>query len=32
MKKNDFIVASINNPDFSIADFKDISEMNLGNT
>ena len=32
MKKNDFIVASINNPDFSVADFKDISEMNLGNT
>ena len=32
MKKNDFIVASINNPEFTVADFKDISEMNLGNT
>ena len=32
MKKNDFIVASINNPDFTVADFKDVSEMNLGNT
>ena len=27
MKKNDFIVASINNPDFNAADFKNIGNM-----
>lgn len=32
MKQNDYIVASINNPDFSPADFKNIAGLNLGNT
>ena len=32
MKKNDFIVASINNPDFNAADFKNIGNMTLENT
>jgi hypothetical protein len=31
-KKNDYIVASINNPDFTAADFRDISGMDLSNT
>jgi hypothetical protein len=32
MKQNDFIVASIKNPNFSAADFKDVLDMNLENT
>lgn len=31
-KKYDFIVASIKNPNFSAADFKDVLDMNLQNT
>ena len=29
---NDWIVASINNPDFTVTDFKDIANMSLNNT
>jgi hypothetical protein len=32
MKQNDYIVASINNPDFSPAEFKNIAGLNLENT
>lgn len=32
MKENDWIVASINNPDFTPQDFKDVGGMNLENT
>lgn len=32
MKQNDYIVASINNPDFSPAEFRNIAGLNLENT
>lgn len=32
MKQNDWLVASLNNPDFTPQDFKDISGMSLDNT
>ena len=32
MKENDWIVASVNNPDFTPQDFKDVGGMNLDNT
>ena len=32
MKQNDWLVASLNNPDFSPQDFKDVSGMTLDNT
>lgn len=32
MKQNDWIVANINNPNFSITDFKEISGLDLNNT
>jgi hypothetical protein len=32
MAKNDWIVASINNPDFTPYDFSTIAEMSLNNT
>ena len=32
MKQNDFIVASIKNPNFGASDFKDVLDMNLENT
>lgn len=31
-KQNDWLVASLNNPDFSVADFKNISDLSLDNT
>jgi hypothetical protein len=32
MKKNDFLLASINNPDFSPEDFKDVAGYSLKDT
>lgn len=32
MRENDWIVATINNPDFSNQDFKDVLDMNMDNT
>jgi hypothetical protein len=32
MRENDWLVASINNPDFNNQDFKDILGMDMGNT
>ena len=32
MKQNDWIVANINNPEFSISDFKNIQGLSLDNT
>ena len=32
MAKNDWIVAGINNPDFTSYDFSTIADMNLNNT
>jgi hypothetical protein len=32
MKQNDWIVANINNPNFSVTDFKEISGLDLSNT
>jgi hypothetical protein len=32
MAKNDWIVASLNNPNFTPADFSNIAEMTLDNT
>lgn len=32
MKQNDWIIANINNPDFTIADFQNIADMNSENT
>ena len=31
-KQNDWIVATLNNPDFSVSDFKNISGLSLANT
>lgn len=31
-KQNDWLVASLNNPDFTVADFKNISDLSLDNT
>ena len=31
-KQNDWLVASLNNPDFTVSDFKNISELSLDNT
>ena len=32
MKQNDWIIANVNNPDFTIADFQNIADMNSENT
>lgn len=32
MKQNDWIIANVNNPDFTIADFQNIADMNTENT
>jgi hypothetical protein len=32
MKENDWLIASLNNPDFSAGDFKDVSGLSLDNT
>ena len=32
MKQNDWIIANINNPDFTVSDFKNIGELSLENT
>jgi hypothetical protein len=32
MKENDWIVANINNPEFTASDFKDIGGLSLDNT
>jgi len=32
MKQNDWIVATLNNPEFSAADFKNIQGLSLNNT
>jgi hypothetical protein len=32
MAKHDWIVAGINNPDFTVYDFSTIADMNLDNT
>lgn len=31
-KQNDWLVASLNNPDFTVSDFKNISDLSLDNT
>jgi hypothetical protein len=32
MKQNDWIIANINNPDFTASDFKNIGGLSLENT
>jgi hypothetical protein len=32
MKQNDWIIANVNNPDFEIADFVNLADMNTENT
>jgi len=32
MKQNDWIVATLNNPEFDATDFKNIQDMSLDNT
>lgn len=32
MKQNDWIIANVNNPDFDIADFVNLADMNTENT
>ena len=32
MKQNDWIIANINNPDFTVSDFKNIGGLSLDNT
>jgi hypothetical protein len=32
MKQNDWIVAALNNPTFTVGDFQNIANMNLDNT
>ena len=32
MKQYDYLLASLNNPDFTSGDFKDVAGMNVANT